>query len=64
MKTVEISNYTEVRAALLNRNLKQALYDEGAVVMQDVLLDLHGRAHRDRRSIEHRVFRRDFMRYY
>jgi cytochrome P450 len=64
MKTVEITNYKEVRAALLNRNLKQALYDEGAVVMQDVLLDLHGREHRDRRNIEHRVFRRDFMRYY
>jgi len=64
MKTVEIANYRDVRAALLNRNLRQALYDDGAVIMQGVLLDLHGKEHRDRRSIEHRVFRRDFMRYY
>jgi len=64
MKTVHIDSYVEARAALLNRNLKQALYDEGAVVMEDVLLCLHGPAHRDRRAVEHRIFRRDFMRYY
>jgi len=63
-RTVEVATYVEARAGLLNRNLRQALYDEGAVVMEDVLLTLHGPPHRARRAMEHRIFRRDFLRYY
>lgn len=63
-RVLEVATYVEARAGLLNRNLKQALYDEGAVVMEDVLLTLHGPPHRARRAMEHRIFRRDFLRYY
>jgi cytochrome P450 len=51
-------------AALRNPNLRQALYDAGAVVMDGVLLTLHGQAHSDRRRLEFRIFKRDFFRYY
>lgn len=45
--------------ALRRKELRQALYDEGAVVMADCLLTLHGDAHRDRRRLENRLFRRE-----
>ncbi|MBO6555534.1 MAG: cytochrome P450 [Pseudomonadales bacterium] len=59
-----ISDYDEASKALRERNLRQALYDEGSVIMQDVLVNLHGDEHRARRSLETQVFRRDFFRYY
>lgn len=64
MKTHTIVDYEEASKALRDLNLAQSLYDEGAVIMQDVLLTLHGDAHRARRTLEFRVFRRDFFRYY
>lgn len=59
-----ISDYRAASKALREKNLRQALYDEGAVVMADVLVNLHGADHRARRTLESRVFRRDFFRYY
>jgi cytochrome P450 len=53
-----------ITAALCHPDLAQALYDEGAVIMQDVLLTLHGEAHRKRRLLEFGVFRRNFFKYY
>ena len=50
--------------ALRDGNLAQALYDEGSVIMQDVLLTLHGEAHRKRRLLEFGVFRRNFFKVY
>jgi len=44
-----------------NRDLRQALYDEGDVVMADVLVNLHGDAHRDRRRLENRLYRRETL---
>jgi cytochrome P450 len=64
MKTVTVESYRDVANALRNRFLVQALYDEGGVVMEDVLLTLHGDAHRDRRRLENRVFRREIFRSY
>lgn len=46
-------------AALRSKVLRQALYDAGEVVMADVLVNLHGAEHRDRRRLENRLFRRD-----
>ena len=37
----------------------QALYDAGEVIMSDVIVNLHGAEHRDRRRLENRLFRRD-----
>ena len=64
MKEVLVSTVGEVSEVLRSPNLAQALYDEGAVIMDRVLLTLHGDEHRKRRMLEFRVFRRDFFRYY
>jgi cytochrome P450 len=63
-KEIKLSGFAETGEALRNPNLMQAMYDEGAVIMKDVLLTLHGDEHRKRRMLEFRVFRRDFFRYY
>lgn len=59
-----IAGFRDCEAALRNRNLKQALYDAGKVVMEGVLLTLHGEEHVARRAVEVRVFRRNFFHYY
>ncbi|MFO1192376.1 MAG: cytochrome P450 [Rhodoferax sp.] len=59
-----ISGYHAASETLADKQLSQSLYDEGAVIMADVLLVLHGAPHRARRGLELRVFRRDFFRYY
>ena len=47
-----------------SKELRQALYDEGDVVMADVLVNLHGDDHRARRRLENRLFRKDTHRRY
>ena len=64
MNKFETSSYETIKSALVNRNLKQALYDKGKVIMDGVLLTLHGEEHRKRRKLEHRIFQRDFFKYY
>jgi cytochrome P450 len=56
---VTITEWDEARDAYRQRDLRQALYDEGEVVMADVLVNLHGDEHRQRRRLENRLFRRD-----
>jgi cytochrome P450 len=63
-RVVDVARFDAAAQALREPNLQQALYDEGKVVMDGVLLTLHGEAHRARRLLEFRVFRRDFFRYY
>jgi len=64
LKQYETSNYQTIKKALVSRDLKQALYDKGKVIMDGVLLTLHGEEHHKRRKLEHKVFQRDFFRYY
>ena len=64
MATITISGYQAASDTLSDKQLSQSMYDEGAVIMADVLLVLHGAPHRARRGLELRVFRRDFFRYY
>ncbi|MFK7915052.1 MAG: cytochrome P450 [Pseudomonadales bacterium] len=64
MATIELSDYRTCEAALKQSELKQSLYDQGAIVMDQVLVNLHGEEHRTRRLAEMRVFRRDFFRRY
>ena len=59
-----ISNSAQIAAGLKRPELKQALYDEGAVIMADTLLTLHGERHRKRRILEFDVFRKDFFHWY
>ena len=61
---VVIDNYEDAREAYLARDLSQALYADGEVIMGDVLITLHGEDHRMRRRLENRLFRREvFFRY-
>ncbi len=64
MKTIEITDYLACEQALKENPLRQALYDEAEIVMDRVLVTLHGEEHRRRRLVEMRVFRRDFFRRY
>ena len=64
MTTITLSRIPDALAALKNEHLAQSLYDEGKVIMEDTLLTLHGEAHRTRRMLEFRVFRRSFFRWY
>jgi cytochrome P450 len=58
-EVITISTYDEARETYRQKSLRQALYDAGEVVMADVLVNLHGAAHRDRRRLENRLFRRE-----
>jgi cytochrome P450 len=53
-----IRSWHAAREAYRSRVLRQALFD-GSPVMDQVLIDLHGDEHRDRRRIENPLFRRD-----
>jgi len=61
---IEITDYRACEQALKEADLKQSLYDQGAIVMDRVLVTLHGEEHRTRRLLEMRVFRRNFFRQY
>ena len=61
---IVLTRFEELREAYRAKDLRQSGYDEGAVVTADTLLDLHGTAHRDRRRLENRLFRRETFRYY
>lgn len=61
---ITITDYEEAKEAYRRKDLRQALYDEGEVVMGDVLVNLHGNEHKERRRLENRLFRREtFMHY-
>ena len=64
MRTIELTHYAACEHALRNSALRQALYDEAEIVMDRVLVTLHGEDHRRRRLAEMRVFRRDFFKQY
>lgn len=61
---VTITSYEEAKEAYRQRELRQALYDAGEVIMADVLVNLHGAEHRDRRRLENRLFRRETLELY
>lgn len=61
---ITITSYEEAKETYRQKDLRQALYDAGEVIMGDVLVNLHGTAHRDRRRLENRLFRRDTFELY
>ncbi|MEI7786731.1 MAG: cytochrome P450, partial [Betaproteobacteria bacterium] len=61
MASIVVSGYQMANETLRMSDLRQALYDEGAILMDKVLVNLHGPEHRNRRNIETKVFRRDFF---
>jgi cytochrome P450 len=64
MPTVNVSGYKEANQTLCIPDLKQSLYDEGAVLMDRVLVTLHGDEHRARRLLEMKIFKKDFFTWY
>ena len=64
MTSIVVSGYKQANDTLRLSDLRQALYDEGAILMEKTLVNLHGDEHRSRRQIETKVFRRDFFQWY
>ena len=64
MGKILLTSWSQVRDAFRSKELRQAGYTEGAVVMADTLLDLHGVEHRERRRLENRLFRREIFSYW
>ena len=59
-----VIGYQDAFSALCDRRLVQSMYGECDVLLERVLLTLHGEAHTGHRAIEWKLFRRDFARYY
>jgi cytochrome P450/ferredoxin len=55
---VVLDRYTDAQDAYRRKELRQAQYDDGDIIMADVLVNLHGTQHRDRRRVENSLFRR------
>lgn len=62
--TITITSYEQAREAYRQRDLRQALYDDGEVVMAGVLVNLHAEEHLARRKLENRLFRREHLERY
>jgi len=58
-ETIVLRTFADAKDAYRAKDLRQSLYDEGEVVMDGVLVNLHGDEHRNRRRVENRMFRRD-----
>lgn len=63
-RTVAVDSFAIAQQCYRNRDLRQGSYDEGDVVMADVVINLHGVEHRNRRRLENRLFRRDTFWHY
>ncbi len=61
---VTIRSLAEAKEVYRSRDMRQALYDTGEVVMSGVLVNLHGDEHRARRRLENRLFRRETFLHY
>ncbi|MGI9623934.1 MAG: cytochrome P450 [Acidimicrobiales bacterium] len=59
MADITIDTFDEARECYRHKDLRQALYDAGEVIMGDVIVNLHADEHRQRRRLENRLFRRD-----
>lgn len=59
-----VTDYNEISQVLADRSMRQALYDEGGVVMADCPMTLHGAEHHKRRVLEFSILRKDYFAYY
>ena len=64
MTDYRVDSFHDASRALRNMDLRQALYDEGGILMERVLVNLHGEEHRNRRAVESQLFRKNFFRLY
>ena len=58
------TDYSDATQALRIKDLKQSLYDDGEVIMDKVLVCLHGDEHKKRRKLENKIFTRDVFQKY
>ena len=58
------TDYNDATQALRIKDLKQSLYDDGEVIMDKVLVCLHGDEHKKRRKLENKIFTRDVFQKY
>ena len=58
------NNYDDAVNTLRIKDLKQSLYDDGEVIMDQVLVCLHGEEHKKRRKLENKIFTREVFKYY
>ena len=61
---IHVTDYRQAHQVLCNPHLRQSLYDAGSVVMDGVLLTLHGQQHTQRRHLALKVFKRDYAQHY
>jgi cytochrome P450 len=64
MAQITIDTYQEAEDALRRSDLRQALYDEGAVLMKKVLVNLHGDEHLARKRVVTKILRPAFFHFY
>ena len=64
MKEFNFTKYDEAIKIYRDNNLMQALYDEGEIIMDQVLVCLHGEEHKRRRKVENKIFSRETFRLY
>ena len=64
MKEFNFTKYEDAIRIYRERNLMQALYDEGEIIMDQVLVCLHGDEHKKRRKVENKIFSREIFRLY
>jgi cytochrome P450 len=63
-EAVLVRNAAAAKEVFRHRDMRQAQYDAGEVVMSGVLVNLHGEDHRARRRLENRLFRRETFLHY
>ena len=61
---ITIKEYSSAGKILRQKDLRQALYDAGEVLMEKVLVNLHGNEHKSRRSVESKILQPNFFRWY
>ena len=59
-----LTSFEQCAEALRNPNMRSSLHDEGALLLERVVLSLYGSEHRNRRNAESKIFRRDFFHHY
>ncbi|NCZ70877.1 MAG: hypothetical protein EBY80_12085 [Actinobacteria bacterium] len=64
MNVLTVGTFEDAKEIYRHKDFKQALYDAGEVVMDGVLVNLHGDEHRARRRLENRLFRRETLVHY
>jgi cytochrome P450 len=59
-----INDFKTAGETLRVNDLRQALYDAGAILMDKVLVNLHGKEHQMRRKVEAKILKPNFFRWY